>query len=169
MYCVLCILWCILWASGPEINVILSYLILSYQCQGRPLWPVASLAGRGVVSALVFINIIFIFLDITVVRRDRYQARVFVDRDYYEQFYKDDLQCILTWLKRLTLRDILIDGTAGTATRRQRRPKSRRKQTWQRPVNTSLYLAIVLLLFIRRHSPESRPTKNIPVGPAIQR
>ena len=30
MYCVLCILWCILWASGPEINVILSYLILSY-------------------------------------------------------------------------------------------------------------------------------------------
>ena len=26
MYCVLCILWCILWASGPEINVILSYL-----------------------------------------------------------------------------------------------------------------------------------------------
>ena len=28
MYCVLCILWCILWASGPEINVILS--ILSY-------------------------------------------------------------------------------------------------------------------------------------------
>ena len=30
MYCVLCILWCILMASGPEINVILSYLILSY-------------------------------------------------------------------------------------------------------------------------------------------
>ena len=30
MYCILCILWCILWASGPEINVILSYLILSY-------------------------------------------------------------------------------------------------------------------------------------------
>ena len=29
MYCVLCILWCILWASGPEINVILS-LILSF-------------------------------------------------------------------------------------------------------------------------------------------
>ena len=28
MNCVLCILWCILWASGPEINVILS--ILSY-------------------------------------------------------------------------------------------------------------------------------------------
>ena len=28
MYCVLCILWCILWASGPEINVILSYLSL---------------------------------------------------------------------------------------------------------------------------------------------
>ena len=74
------------------------------------------MAGRGVLSALVFINIIFIFLDITVVRRDRYQARVFVDRDYYEQLYKDDLQCILTWLKRLTLRDILIDGTAGTAT-----------------------------------------------------
>ena len=24
MYCVLCILWCILWASGPEINVIIS-------------------------------------------------------------------------------------------------------------------------------------------------
>ena len=29
MYCVLCILWCILWASGPEINVILSYLMLT--------------------------------------------------------------------------------------------------------------------------------------------
>ena len=72
------------------------------------------MAGRGVLSALVFINIIFIFLDITVVRRDRYQARVFVDRDYYE------LQCILTWLKRMTLRDILIDGTAGTANRRCR-------------------------------------------------
>ena len=31
MYCVLCILWCILWASGSEINVILSYLILIRQ------------------------------------------------------------------------------------------------------------------------------------------
>ena len=28
MYCVLCILWCILWASGPEINVISSILSL---------------------------------------------------------------------------------------------------------------------------------------------
>ena len=28
MYCVLCILWCILWASGLEINVILSYLLI---------------------------------------------------------------------------------------------------------------------------------------------
>ena len=41
MYCVLCILWCILWASGPEINVILSYLILPY------LKPASVMAGQS--------------------------------------------------------------------------------------------------------------------------
>ena len=41
MYCVLCILWCILWASGPEINVILSYLILSMSA----VWQIGSDAG----------------------------------------------------------------------------------------------------------------------------
>ena len=30
MYCVLCILWCILWASGPEINVILSSITSAF-------------------------------------------------------------------------------------------------------------------------------------------
>ena len=35
MYCVLCILWCILWVSGPEINVILSYLTSSQARQRR--------------------------------------------------------------------------------------------------------------------------------------
>ena len=65
-------------------------------------------AGRGVLSDLAIINVVFIFLNIRVVRHDRYQARVFVDREYYEQLYKDDLQCVLMWLKRLPLRDILI-------------------------------------------------------------
>ena len=83
------------------------------------------------------------FLNIRVVRRDRYQARLFVDREYYEKLYKDDFQCILTWLKRLTLRDILFDATA--TSRRQRGDKWC-KQTWRRPVRISLYLAIVLLL-----------------------
>ena len=92
-------------------------------------------------------------------RRDRYQARVFIDRDYYEQLYKDDLQCVLTWLKRLTLRDILLDSTAGTATRRQRRAK-RRKQIWRRPVRTSLYLAIVLLLLSGDIHPNPGPPKH---------
>ena len=34
MYCVLCILWCILWASGPEINVILYVVVCT-----KERWP----------------------------------------------------------------------------------------------------------------------------------
>ena len=55
------------------------------------------------------------------------------------------LGCVfqLTWLNRLTLKDILFDGTA--TSRRQRQAK-RGKQRWRRPVTTSLFLAIMLLL-----------------------
>ena len=49
--------------------------------------------------------------------------------------------------------------TAGTATRRQRRAK-RRKQTWRRPVRTSLYLAIVLLLLSGDIHPNPGPPKH---------
>ena len=94
-------------------------------------------------SALIIINVVIVFLSIRVVRSDRHKARLFIDREYYEKLYKDDLQCILTWLKRLTLRDILFDETAGTATSRRHK---RRKQTWRRAVSTSLYQAIMLLL-----------------------
>ena len=109
-------------------------------------------------------------------RRDRYQARLFVDREYYEKLYKDDFQCILTWLKRLTLRDILFDATAGTATSRRQRGAKRRKQTWRRPVRQRgakgckqtwwrtvrilLYLAIVLLLLSGDIHPNPGPPKH---------
>ena len=49
----------------------------------------------------------------------------------------------LTWLNRLTLKDILFDGTA--TSHMQRRAK-RGKQRWRCPVTTSLFLAIMLLL-----------------------
>ena len=90
-------------------------------------------------------------------RSDRHKARLFIDREYYEKLYKDDLQCILMWLKRLMLRDILFDATVGTVTSRRHK---RRKQTWRRAVRTSLYQAITLLLLSGDVHPNQGPTKH---------
>ncbi len=71
------------------------------------------MAGRGVLTALVVINVLVNFLNVRDVRIEPYKARLFVEREDYEKLHKDDLQCVITWLKRLTLRDILFDATAG--------------------------------------------------------
>ena len=55
----------------------------------------AVMAGRG-----VLVN----FLNVRDVRIEPYKARLFVEREHYEKLHKYDLQCVITWLKRLTIK-----------------------------------------------------------------
>ena len=120
----------------------------------------AVMAGRGVLTVLVVINVLVNFLNVRDVRIEPYKARLFVEREHYEKLHKDDLQCVITWLKRLTLRDISFDATAGTATSRRQRRAKRCKQSLRRPVRTSLYLATVLLLLSGDVHPNPGPPKH---------